>query len=213
MRGRGALRLAAGFSLLLVLLGISFSQASAGTGTSSITIHNRICPTGYTGTAYFADCHGNPQTSHLEFTIDGPMTETFATGDDGNVAFQALPAGTYDISGGVPGEFASTVVYCSANDDPNNQVATTMTGTGYSLELADNSDVICDWYNIPEDLSGTTPTPASTTTPTTALPSTGVGETTAQSSSNFGLYGFAVVALSITALAVRRRAVRPSATR
>jgi hypothetical protein len=175
MRGLGMFRTAAGFALLLVLLGSGLSHASAG-GTASITIHNRLCPTGYTGNQLFADCHGNPQDSNLDFTIDGPVTETFGTGDDGNVAFQLLAAGTYNISGGVPGEFATTVVFCSVDEDPDTLFEATETSTGVSVDLEDGTDVICDWYNTPIDLSGgPTPTP----TPSggvTQLPNTGGGE-------------------------------------
>jgi hypothetical protein len=200
MNGRGKFRLAAGFALLLVLLGTTLSLASAG-GTSSITIHNRLCPTGYTGTTIFADCHGNPQDSHLDFTIDGPVTETFATGDDGNVAFQVLPAGSYNISGGVPGEFASTIVYCSVDEDPDTLYAPTETDTRVSVDLAADTDVICDWYNIPEDLSGNTGG-------TTTLPNTGTGVSVADGNKSVVLYGFMFMALGMAAIAVRRRAVR-----
>jgi hypothetical protein len=205
MRGREVFRLAAGFALFLVLLGASFSHAIAGAGTQTITIHNRICPTGYTGSALFADCHGNPQTDHLDFTISGSgELQTQATDDNGNVTFNSNP-GSHDISGGVPGEFASTVVYCSVNRD---QIPSTQTDTGYSVTVPDGEDVICDWYNIPEDLSGLTPTPAPTSTPTTTLPNTGAGETTSESSGNYALLGFAIVALGATAFALRRRVAR-----
>jgi hypothetical protein len=197
MRGREAFRLAAGFALFLVLIGASFSHASAGEGTQSITIHNRICPTGYTGSALFADCHGNPQTDHLDFTIAGSgELQTQATDDNGNVTFQTNP-GSYNISGGVPGEFASTVVYCSVNGD---QVPATQTDTGYSVTVPDGEDVICDWYNIPEDLSGNNGG-------TTTLPNTGVGAVAA-SDSNLPLYGFAFAALGLCTFSLRRRAMR-----
>jgi hypothetical protein len=204
---RGVLRLSAGFALLFILMTGALSHASAGTGTSAIIIHNRICPTGYAGNDIFGTCHGNPQDSHLDFTIEGPVTETFATGDDGNVAFQVLPAGTYNISGGVPGEFASTVVYCSVQDEPDNQVPATQTDIGYSIELADDTTVICDWYNIPEDLSGNTPTPAPTSTPTVTLPNTGAGSGSGLNNT-LPFFGFVFAALGLTAYALRRRAAR-----
>ncbi len=200
MFGRGVLRISAGFALFLVLLAGALSHASAGTGTSAIIIHNRICPTGYSGNDIFGTCHGNPQDSNLDFTIDGPVSETFATGDDGNVAFQVLPAGTYNISGGVPGEFASTVVYCSVQDEPDTQVPATKTDTGYSIDLEDDTTVICDWYNIPEDLSGNTGG-------ATTLPNTGIG-VSADSNSNLPLFGFAFALLGMTAMMIRRRAMR-----
>jgi hypothetical protein len=176
------------------------SHVSVG-GTASITIHNRLRPTGYTGSAICAECHGNPQDSHLDFTIDGPITETAATGDDGNVAFLGLPAGTFNISGGVPGEFAKAVVYCSVDENPDTLFAPTETDTGVSFNLAADTDAICDWYNIPEDLSGNIGG-------TTTLPNTGTGASSADGKSNVAVYGFMFAALGMAAFAMRTRATR-----
>jgi len=163
----------------------------------------------YSGDTIFEDCHGTPQDSNLEFTIDGPSTATAATDDEGNVTFANLAAGTYNISGGVPGDFASTVVWCSINEDPDTLFQPTDTDTGVSVEVADGENIICDWYNIPFDLSGGTPTPAPTTTPggVTQLPGTGTGSES-DSTANFALYGLALLALGMTAIAVRRRVMR-----
>jgi hypothetical protein len=61
--------------------------------------------------------------------------------------------------------------------------------------------VICDWYNIPEDLSGNTGG-------TTTLPNTGAGVSTADGDSDVALYGFMFMAFGVVAIAVRRRAAR-----
>jgi hypothetical protein len=205
MRGLGAVRFAAGFALLLVLLGSTLSSVSAG-GIATITIHNRLCPTGYTGNELFADCHGNPQDSNLEFSIDGPTPRSGATDDDGNVTFSTLVDGTYNISGGVPGEFATAVVWCSVDEDPDTLFEATETDTGFSIDVEADTDVICDWYNTPIDLSGG-PTPTPTPDGVTQLPNTGSGAV-AGPNANIALYGFGLFALGMTALALRRRAVR-----
>ncbi len=141
--------------IALLLLGAAATTPAAAQddGTSTITIHNRLCPTEYGGDDVFADCHGNPQDSNLEFTIDGPVSDTAATDDEGDITFGDLPGGTYEISGGVPGEFADTFVYCSEDDDQSN-VLLQSSDPVVSLELPDDTAVTCDWYNTPLDLSG-----------------------------------------------------------
>jgi hypothetical protein len=208
MRGLRVVQMAAGLALLLVLFGTTFSQASAG-GSGDLVIHNRLCPTGYSGDTIFEDCHGNPQDSNLEFTISGPESATAATDDAGNVTFADLTPGSYNVSGGVPGEFADAVVFCSAEGDPDTLVAPPATATGFSVSIPADflGSIICDWYNIPIDLSGgPTPTP----TPdgdVTELPDTGAG-VASDAGTNMALLGLGFVALGLTAVAMRRRALR-----
>jgi hypothetical protein len=213
MRGLRVVQMAAGLALLLVLFGASFSHASAG-GSGDLVIHNRLCPTGYTGDTIFADCHDNPQDAGLSFTISGPESATASTDAFGNVTFADLTPGSYNVSGGVPGEFADTVVYCSAEGNQETLVAPPATATGFSVSIpADfTGSIICDWYNIPIDLSGgdSTPTPtpaAGDDDDVTDLPNTGTG-IVSNSSSNIVLFGLGFLALGVTAITMRRRAMR-----
>jgi hypothetical protein len=209
MRGLRAVQVAAGLALLLVLFGATFSQASAG-GSGDLVIHNRLCPTGYSGDTIFEDCHDNPQNSNLEFTISGPENATAATDDNGNVTFADLTPGSYNVSGGVPGEFAEARVYCSAEGDPDTLVAPPATTTGFSVSIPADflGSIICDWYNIPVDLSGgPTPTPTPGDDDVTELPNTGAGSAS-DSSATIALYGLGFLALGVTALTMRRRVNR-----
>jgi hypothetical protein len=209
------LRLGAGFVIVMALLFGTLASGSAQAADSSITIHNRICPVEYNGDDIFGDCHGNPQTSNLEFTISGPASDSGATDADGNIAFSGLPTGTYNISGGVPGEFASTVVYCSVEDDPNNTIPVTSTDTGVGIVLPPSTNVVCDWYNIPFNLKGdeggTTTggtTTGGTTTTTTTLPATGVGAVAGERDAVFYLGGLLALMLGGFAVVIRRGAVK-----
>jgi hypothetical protein len=140
--------------MAVVLAGaLAASPAGAQSDPSSITIHNRICPTDISITDYFEDCHDNPQDSNLDFYIDGPVTDSGPTNDAGDITFSDLPEGTYQISGGVPGEFAKVFVYCSDNADQSN-VLLQATEALVELDLPAGTDVTCDWYNTPEDLRG-----------------------------------------------------------
>ncbi|HET8522602.1 MAG TPA: hypothetical protein VFL82_05165 [Thermomicrobiales bacterium] len=212
MKRTGVLRFGAVFTVAMALVFGTLGSGAAQAADSSITIHNRICPVGYNGNDIFGDCHGNPQTSNLDFSISGPASDSGATDADGNITFSGLPSGTYNISGGVPGEFASTVVYCSVEDDPNNTIAVTSTDTGVSIDLPASTNVVCDWYNIPFDLKGdggTTSggTTSGGTTTTTTLPATGAGTVAGQSGTVFYLGGLLALVLGGFAVVMRRRAM------
>jgi hypothetical protein len=192
-------------------------------GWYTLTIHNRICPVEYSGDDLYGDCHDNPQTSHLEFTVirDGDIGVAHGSTDDaGDVTFENIPPGYYTLYGGVSSEFASAVVYCSIEGiDGTGRFATEVEG-GFQLATNPNAlgwHYVCDWYNIPFDLSGdedVTPTPTPNTGDTnddeevvTDLPNTGTGAAS-DSSTNIVLYGLGVLALGMSAVAVRRRATR-----
>ncbi|MGH2531053.1 MAG: hypothetical protein ACRDJW_01990 [Thermomicrobiales bacterium] len=212
MRHIGAVRLVGGLAMLLALFGATISTGSAQPALSSITIHNRICPVEFAGDDLFGDCHGNPRTSGLEFFIDGPVADGGPTDGAGNITFGDLPAGTYEISGGVPGEFADTFVYCSINEDPNNVLPVTGTVMGVSIDVPAGVAVVCDWYNIPIDLNGDgdgdDDDGEEDDTPPAKLPSTGSGVTGDESGAAVYLGGAAVMALAGLALVARRRAVQ-----
>lgn len=133
----------------------------------SLTITNLLCPTGYTGTSYAADCT-EPPDPPIDFVVDGPTSETATPDTNGVVTFSGLAAGTYTVTGGVPGEFASAVVECEAT---SGDATTSLDGVILTLELGEDAVVECDWFNVPEDLSGLPPTdlPAPASSPVTIL--------------------------------------------
>jgi hypothetical protein len=198
-------RLARGIGLAVALTGaLAASPVGAQSDPSSITIHNRLCPTDITITDYFTDCHDNPQDSNLEFVIDGPVSDSGPTDDNGDITFSDLSAGTYQISGGVPGEFAKTFVYCSDNADQSNVLVST-TDPLVELDLPEGMDVTCDWYNTPEDLKGDDD--GDDDGGPVKLPNTGVSETPSSPSNDLLLLIAAggVLAAGGTGLGLRRR--------
>lgn len=150
--------------LILTMLALPATSTSAQgqTGDSSIEVHNRICPEGYQGQDFFNDCHDTAPDPGLTFTFSNGETHEGTTNENGNVGFASLPAGTYTITGGVPGEFANIVVYCAVGTEAESnqqQVNVTDVTGGIQLDLPADTNIICDWYNIPEDLKGdVTPT-------------------------------------------------------
>ncbi|MCC6790642.1 MAG: hypothetical protein IT336_03100 [Thermomicrobiales bacterium] len=159
---------------LVVLLGLILGSAQSVNAavdgsTASIEIHNRVCPVEYDGSDLFGDCHDNP-VANLEFTVDGPVTATQTTNASGNTTFTGLPGGTYEISGGAPGDFAASYIYCSVVDDPDT-VLVNKSALTVEIDLPADTAVVCDWYNIPYDLAGNGD---DDTDGSPTLPSTGV---------------------------------------
>lgn len=142
--------------------------ASAQAGDSSIEVHERICPTGYEGSDFFGDCHDTIPDPGMPFTFTNTDTgETWegTTNENGNIGFANLPAGTYTITGGAPGDFAEHIVYCAIGTEENanqEQVPVEYVTGGVQFDLPASTNVICDWYEIPYDLQGepTATTPA-----------------------------------------------------
>ncbi len=122
--------------------------------TATITIHNRICPEGFSGPDYYGTCHDTAPNPGLPFFISGPESASATTDSSGNVTFTGLTPGDYAVSGGVPGEFASVNYFCAGADALTVAYPFTATATGITVALTAGANIICDWYNTPIDLSG-----------------------------------------------------------
>src|SRR5690606_3944929 len=99
---------------------------------SSVEVHLSICPGGYEGSNWYADCHDNG-TNGQSFTIADANGEITAeavverTPGPAIARFTELPAGEFVLRGGPPQDFGSVFLYCS---DPatNTQLETTFEG-------------------------------------------------------------------------------------
>ena len=140
-------------ALPIASLFVMLSLTTALAQNASVTITNLICPTGYSGTNYAADCTGVPDPS-LPFEISGPASADGQTDASGTVVFEGLPAGTYTVTGGAPGDFAAAVIACEG------QESISQNGVILTLEIAADAAVSCSWWNIPEDTSGMPPNTA-----------------------------------------------------
>ncbi len=123
-----------------------------------IEVHNRICPGEKDfGGDHFAECHETVPDPGLPFTITtvgGSVLDEDVTDGNGNVYFTGLAAGTYTISGGVPGEFADAVIYCSVAADGGTPFPFTPVTVGIQLTIDADDRIVCDWYNVPYDQRG-----------------------------------------------------------
>jgi len=148
------------------------SQRGEETG-GSLEVHLAACPVEYTGDRLFADCHGNG-IADAEFTLAGPAgeqtgTTTVAqTPGPGSAAFTSLDSGEYTLRGGPPGDFGTVRVICT-DQATDQSVDVTVESTIAEFAIAENQDLLCDWYYLPEDASGLiTLTPSPTSTPETS---------------------------------------------
>jgi hypothetical protein len=134
----------------------AFPQRDAPRAT--VRVHTRICPDGYTGDTFFEDCDaGLPKTNQWIFGFD----EYARAGSDGDAVLRYTAAGLdSQIIGGQGPTTGDIFFYCSLTDDPSVQVPTTVEVTalydgitrdfvGKISELEPQSDVTCDWYQIP----------------------------------------------------------------
>jgi hypothetical protein len=179
-----------------VFVGIAVGSDEGEAAGATLTIHNRLCPSDFFGTDYYARCH-DVAVSGQPFLIVGPERREAATDADGNVVFAGLADGTYRVTGGAPGEFiARTVIFCAPAANPGTEfpsaLETPAEGSGFTaITLATGDDVVCDWYSIPatfraDDDGGdgvSAPTPPASAQATrvadsevpTELPNTGAG--------------------------------------
>lgn len=123
-------------------------------GLASITIYKAICPVGYIGTSYYADCYDTPGAG-IDFTLTNLNTDESAdgtTGASGFVAFEGIDTdGAYVLSEEIPGDFNDIVVDCS---EDGADFPVTNDGNFIYLDLTTANDIRCDWYNIPVDSQG-----------------------------------------------------------
>jgi hypothetical protein len=198
-------KLAAGLLLAFGLVIGGAGAAGAQDGGTSLTIHQRLCGADYQGGSPWDECHDVLTGDSQEFSINGPVSDTAATdAATGNVTFAGLTAGTYEVTGGVPGEFSVKEVYCS-DSNTGEALGVTATANGFSVDVADGAAVVCDVYEHPVDLKGDGDDDDDE--PVTELPDTGAGMVAA----GFNGIGLLLTALAAGAsgLALRRRSLLP----
>jgi hypothetical protein len=133
------------------------AQPTAAAADSSITVHGRVCPAGYTGSDYFKDCHGNLPSYPQMMFLTGHLYE----GDElaktvdvnGDVTFSELVPEDYQLFLGLPPDNLLAFVQCSTTEAPDVILETnTVPSKGWSftsIDLGPGQDIVCDAYTIP----------------------------------------------------------------
>jgi hypothetical protein len=189
LRQRGEkVRLVAGLALAIALVAAvapfagARALAQADNNLASITIYTAICPAGYAGDDLFGDCYDNPG-GDIAYLLTGPAfpeTVTTSSGASGLAAFEGIDEpGEYLLQVDLPLAYADVAANCSDEFGEPFPVADESAVGGVGLDLTLDDDLRCDFYLIPENLSGLTPTVQPTQAPATptigTLPSTGAG--------------------------------------
>jgi hypothetical protein len=128
------------------------AQPAAAAGTSSVTVHARLCPTGPLND-FFTDCHGNAMTDQA-FRITGRTSQWVNA--SGNVTFNQVDSGSYVValsSGDQPNEFLQLRAYCSDSNvgGPAWEVPVRSTAqASFRIWVDPGQAIVCDVYYIPE---------------------------------------------------------------
>ncbi len=121
---------------------------------ASLFVQALACPGAYEETDYAADCVEPLADIAFDLSAATGSSGQATTGADGTVTFVDLAPDTYTLTGGVPGEFATQVVQCTADAGSVPSSAPQTDIPGATLTLDDGDAVTCRWYVIPEDLRG-----------------------------------------------------------
>lgn len=199
------------------LVGVG-SASALPADTTSITIHKSTCPAN-TGSDIFERCHGNALAG-IDFDIKGSAVTTDALGHatavvaSGSVTITENPADA--------AHYAGAYVFCSVQGSGKILTDGPVTTGAVTITTAAGDEVICDWYNLTNEVVNTPtvgPSPTATATsvpvvqPTAAatstskpvtLPNTGAGDSGGSGSATFWIAGLflAVIAGTVT---LRRR--------
>src|SRR5690606_19905268 len=110
------------------------------------------------GDDLFGECHDNAPEQEISFRVDGgPERSVDAAG---NVIFEGLDAGDHAVQEveGIPLEFVRLVIWCTDINDGEGAFQVFPDGPNFVVNVGPGQHIVCDVYNIPEDLSGRTPT-------------------------------------------------------
>jgi hypothetical protein len=173
-------------------------------GTGSVELHKRVCPNGPPTTDIFTECHGTVPDQPVAFAVDGG--EPQVVDDAGNVVFTGLTAGTHAFAEteGPPLDFVDLRVFCSVQGDGSEATEIATDGPNFAVDVPADGYVVCDVYNIPENLKGEEPT----ATPGAQLPGTGTGPAASDGSGGLSYTVIAAFVASGMAFGLRRRAPR-----
>ena len=192
---------------------------------AALIIHSRVCPAGYAGDDFVADCHDTPGVGLGFYATKGRLPLSGTTDADGNIAFSdpddpRLSPGTYNVGGGLPNASATLRVFCAPQSDQETAFPFTPVGGGVrgdddliaiDLTLAAGDVIVCDFYDIPNQTDRATPSPSARPsaagTPVTRLPNTGVGAAMRDANRDAALAAALTGMLLITAVIAGRRRV------
>jgi hypothetical protein len=130
--------------------------------TARIQVTKHTCSVGYDTSGkhlsdYQSDCAD--VTSGVTFTLTSDADSSFnrqkVTSNSGNVVYGGLTPANYTLSEDVPGDFSTPKVYCTVNGGAPYAKTVTNGATTFGID-GTGQNVVCDWYNVPENAKGGT---------------------------------------------------------
>jgi len=143
-----------------------YDLTSAVVAKGELELHKRVCPNGEPTGDIFQQCHDFPPTQPVSFSVNGG-TAKFVD-EQGNVIFSDLSVGNQavQLTEGPPLEAVRLAIWCSIQGSNQAPFQIQPNGPNFTVPVGQGEHVICDVYNIPQNLSGQTATPPPVQTPT-----------------------------------------------
>lgn len=117
-----------------------------------IAIAARICPAGYPGADFAADCTDPAAAVPFVLAAGHAVIDTINADEAGDVRFTGVIPGSYQVGADIPGDFAASQVECfNAFGD---RVGQPQELNQIGLDIAAGDDIACDWYIVPENARG-----------------------------------------------------------
>ena len=111
-----------------------------------------MCPAGYGGPDYAAECVVPAESVPFVLAAGHGIIDSGVTDVAGNVRFSDIIPGSYQVGADIPGDFASSHVTCdngsgdeAARPEGLNQVA---------IDVAAGDAITCDWFIVPDNARG-----------------------------------------------------------
>ncbi|MFT4040216.1 MAG: thrombospondin type 3 repeat-containing protein [Thermomicrobiales bacterium] len=119
----------------------------------SVAIDAAICPAGYAGTDFAADC--TEPAADVTFVLAAGFGVIGATVSDaeGRAAFADIIPADYQIGVDLPGDFVSSSAAC--RNTAGDELASPLDTNLIALPIAPGAAITCDWYIIPDNAKGT----------------------------------------------------------
>jgi hypothetical protein len=150
-----AIDVPAGATVVCDWYDLTTAEPQAGT----LELHKRVCPTSNPIGDIFEQCHDFPPQQPVGFSVDEGAARF--VDELGNVVFTGLSAGEHSVqeTEGPPLAYVQLAIWCSVQGSEQAPFQLQPDGPNFTVPVGEGHHVICDVYNIPQDLSGRTPTP------------------------------------------------------
>lgn len=135
----------------------SLLAATPPANPTTLRVHSRVCPAGFSGTDYDGACHDTPPDYEQTLFLSGPGGEALAINDEGNATFDGLAGGSYTLHPGLPVATDRVVSFCSREGEPGAEYPSMVEHDEYTppnlysvnVALEPGANILCDVFAVP----------------------------------------------------------------